>query len=55
MDSQNRAPLQMHQGDWKCSECGAEIKELPFVPDGERPIFCKDCHRAKRNARRDRY
>ncbi|MBT4277756.1 hypothetical protein HOD96_03380 [Candidatus Falkowbacteria bacterium] len=39
----------MFQGDWKCGDCGAEIKELPFEPDGSRPIFCRECHRAKRD------
>jgi len=24
----------MYQGNWTCSECGAEIKELPFEPSG---------------------
>ncbi|MBA3047394.1 hypothetical protein KKC83_01775 [Patescibacteria group bacterium] len=41
----------MVQGKWTCSECGAEITELPFQPDGERPIFCRDCHRQRRNSR----
>ncbi len=25
-----------------CDTCGVEI-EIPFKPDGERPIFCRDC------------
>jgi CxxC-x17-CxxC domain-containing protein len=41
---------QMYKGDWKCSECGAEIKELPFEPDGVRPLYCKDCYNKKRQA-----
>lgn len=45
---------QVYQGNWKCSECGAEITELPFEPDGERPLFCRDCHRAKRDSRPQR-
>jgi len=45
---------QMFQGQWTCSECGAEITELPFEPDGDRPIFCRDCHRKKRQNRRPR-
>lgn len=43
---------EMAQGDWKCSQCEAEIKELPFQPDGERPIYCRDCHRQLRQKRR---
>lgn len=27
-----------------CDTCGVEI-EIPFKPDGERPIFCRDCLR----------
>ena len=29
-------PRKMYQGDWKCSECGAAITELPFEPSGDR-------------------
>lgn len=40
----------MYQGDWKCSKCGAEIKELPFQPDPARidQLLCRDCHRERR-------
>ncbi len=52
MDNQNSfGPRKMHQGNWTCSECGVEIKELPFEPDGDRPIFCRDCHQKRRNNR----
>jgi len=44
----------MVEGHWECSECGAEITQLPFEPDGDRPIFCRDCYRKKRPPRRDR-
>lgn len=55
MDNQNSfGDRQMIQGDWKCSECGAEIKELPFEPDGERPLFCRDCHKQRMNNRPQR-
>lgn len=41
---------QMYQGEWKCSECGTTIKELPFEPDGTRPVYCRDCYsKRKRN------
>ena len=33
--------------DVKCSECGKETT-VPFKPDGQRPVFCKDCFRKKR-------
>jgi len=45
---------QMYQGNWTCSECGTAITELPFEPDGDRPIFCRDCHRKKRPSRPQR-
>lgn len=46
---------QMVQGDWSCSECGAKITELPFQPDGDRPLFCRDCHRQKTKDRPRRF
>ncbi|NHK30809.1 MAG: DNA-directed RNA polymerase [Asgard group archaeon] len=33
-----------------CSDCGVET-EVPFKPDGERPVYCRDCYR-KRKPRR---
>ncbi len=50
-----RDDRQMFQGNWSCSECGAEITELPFEPDGERPLFCRDCHRKRMQDRRPRF
>ena len=52
-DNQNKgfAPRQMFKGNWKCEECGAEITELPFEPSGERPVYCKDCNRKRRESR----
>ncbi|RJQ35429.1 hypothetical protein C4566_00720 [Candidatus Parcubacteria bacterium] len=44
----------MVEGHWECSECGVEITQLPFEPDGDRPIFCRDCYRKKRPPKRDR-
>ena len=49
MSNQDFGQRQMYQGDWKCSECSAPITELPFQPDGERPLFCRDCHRNKKS------
>ena len=55
MDNQNFAgDRKMYQGNWTCSGCGAAITELPFEPDGERPLFCRDCHRQKMQDRRPR-
>ena len=39
----------MYQGSWKCSECGTTITELPFEPSGDLPLYCRDCHRERRN------
>ena len=41
-------PREMH--DITCSECGTET-QVPFKPDGERPVYCKDCYQAKRPKR----
>ncbi|PWB39150.1 MAG: hypothetical protein C3F02_00835 [Parcubacteria group bacterium] len=38
----------MVQGNWECSDCHIAITELPFEPDGSRPIYCKDCWRKNR-------
>jgi CxxC-x17-CxxC domain-containing protein len=35
-----RAPRQMTQVT--CSNCGRET-EVPFVPTGNRPVYCSDC------------
>jgi len=52
MDQQgNFGQRQMYQGNWTCSGCGAEITELPFEPDGERPLYCRDCHQKRKNNR----
>lgn len=39
--------------DVVCSECGKETK-VPFQPDGERPVYCRDCFAKHRPARNDR-
>ncbi len=54
--SDNRSDdRQMFHGKWTCSQCGAEITELPFEPDGERPLFCRDCHRQRKQDRPRRF
>ena len=30
-----------------CDACGAETK-VPFVPRGDRPVFCRDCFNARK-------
>jgi len=33
-----------------CSECGQEA-DVPFKPDGERPVYCRDCFSKKKPQR----
>ena len=45
-------PREMHKT--KCSDCGVET-EVPFKPDHERPVYCREClpnHRTPRENRR---
>lgn len=44
-DKQER---KMH--DIVCSDCGKEA-QVPFKPDGVRPVYCQDCYK-KRKPRR---
>ncbi len=44
----NRAPRQMFKA--VCADCKQET-EVPFKPDGERPVYCRDCY-AKRKPKR---
>jgi CxxC-x17-CxxC domain-containing protein len=39
--------------DIVCDDCGKEA-QVPFEPDGERPVYCQECYR-KRRQRRRRY
>ena len=44
----NRGPREMHKVT--CADCGKET-EVPFKPDGSRPVYCRDCyqkHKPKR-------
>ncbi len=56
MNNQNFSDdRQTVKGDWTCAQCGAKITELPFEPDGERPLYCRDCYRQKRQDRPRRF
>ncbi len=47
-----RTARQMHPAT--CSRCG-QTTEVPFVPKGERPVFCSECFTLVRhNAREER-
>lgn len=40
-----RPPREMHKAI--CSECGKEC-EVPFKPDGRRPVYCRECFNKRR-------
>ncbi|MBI4095830.1 MAG: DNA-directed RNA polymerase [DPANN group archaeon] len=40
-------PREMHPA--KCSDCGADC-EVPFVPSGDRPVYCRDCFQKRKPA-----
>ena len=44
----NRAPREMT--DVTCSECGKQT-QVPFKPDGTRPVYCRECFEKHRPAR----
>lgn len=48
---ENFSSRQTFKGNWKCSECGSPITELPFQPNQDRPIYCKECWQKKRQER----
>ena len=37
-----------------CSECGKEA-QVPFQPRGDKPVYCDDCYRAKRDEFKNNY
>ena len=48
----DRPPREMHKVT--CAECGVET-EVPFKPDGTRPVYCRDCYRKKNPERSRRF
>jgi CxxC-x17-CxxC domain-containing protein len=36
--------------DVTCSDCGTET-QVPFKPDGDRPVYCRDCYQKHKPAR----
>jgi len=40
--------------DVTCSECGKQT-QVPFKPDGTRPVYCSECYKKHRPARSPRY
>ena len=43
----DRPPREMHS--ITCSKCGKE-DEVPFLPRGERPVYCRDCYNTRRES-----
>ena len=44
----NRPPREMHKVT--CADCGKET-EVPFKPDGTRPVYCRDCYQSHKPKR----
>ena len=38
--SYNRGPREMHPAT--CAQCGTQT-QVPFLPRGDRPVYCSDC------------
>jgi len=49
--NRDRGPRTMH--DAICSKCGAQC-QVPFEPNGSKPIYCKDCFRPDDQGGNDR-
>ncbi len=47
----DRPPREMHKTE--CADCGNEC-EVPFKPNGEKPVYCNDCFQDHKPARDDR-
>lgn len=37
-----------------CADCGKDT-EVPFKPDGSRPVYCRDCFQKHRPRRSERF
>lgn len=47
----NQDDRQMFDVDLECAECGTKITQLPFQPSGDKPVYCSNCLKARRNNR----
>ncbi|HWQ19908.1 MAG TPA: CxxC-x17-CxxC domain-containing protein [Methanotrichaceae archaeon] len=45
----SRGPREMHEA--VCADCG-EKTQVPFQPDGVRPVYCQQCYQKHRPPRR---
>ncbi len=48
--SSDRGQREMHTTT--CSSCGRDA-QVPFIPSGNKPVYCSDCFQSQRPARRD--
>jgi len=46
-DRYSRGPRQMHSAT--CAACGREA-QVPFVPRGDKPVYCSDCFQQQRRS-----
>lgn len=44
----NKPTREMHKVI--CADCGKET-EVPFKPDGNRPVYCRECYQNHRSRR----
>lgn len=44
----DRGPREMHEA--RCDSCGG-VARVPFVPRGDKPVYCSDCYNRSREAR----
>jgi CxxC-x17-CxxC domain-containing protein len=49
MSYRDSGPREMHKA--VCADCGEEC-EVPFKPDGTRPVYCRECFAKRRPPRR---
>ncbi|HLI71130.1 MAG TPA: zinc-ribbon domain containing protein [Ktedonobacteraceae bacterium] len=50
--SREREPRQMHS--ITCARCGNQA-QVPFLPRGDKPVYCGDCYQAQSTGRRSRW
>ena len=49
-DVRPRMPREMHEA--RCDSCGG-LARVPFVPRGDKPVYCSDCFNQMRGSRYD--
>jgi CxxC-x17-CxxC domain-containing protein len=48
----DREPRQMYSVT--CASCGNQA-QVPFLPKGDRPVYCGDCYQVQSSSRRSRW